>query len=85
MRFYSIGWKEFYALPIYTFWEMSRNIERVRAEEDLRMMSVISACFSDSGDFVSRLENIKGEIVETEDDGHAKGFGQLKSLIGGRM
>lgn len=82
MRFYSIGWKEFYALPIYTFWELSKNIERIRAEEDLRMMSVIGCCFSSESGYAKELVDTRGDVIEIEEN-VSEALARLKALMGG--
>jgi len=38
MRFYSMSHRDVLGLPINTFWMLDRNISRVRAEEDQRLL-----------------------------------------------
>lgn len=84
MHFYSMGHGELMKLPIYTFWEMSRNMDRIRAEEDLRFMSTLSSIFDKEQTVAKKLQQDIGTIYETSDEdiGFDKGaFGALKLMM----
>ena len=86
MHFYSIGYGEFLQLPIFTFWELARNIERIRAEEDRRQFTVISHLFSTEPEkFMQALNEEMGKVVEVQHGDHGfdeAGFNNLKRMMG---
>jgi hypothetical protein len=86
MHFYSIGYGEFLKLPIYTFWELAKNVDRLRAEEDRRQFIVVSQLFSkDPQKFLDELQREMGKIVEVQhgDSGFDEaGFNNLKRIMG---
>jgi len=82
MHFYAIGYTEFRELPIYTFWEMARNIDRIRSEEDKRMLIVMSNAFGgDPKALYKSLTETQGEVLatETKDEFDKAGLMKLKS------
>lgn len=42
-HFYGIGYREVMDLPVTAFWLMNQNINRLRAEQDLRAIQVAAA------------------------------------------
>jgi len=86
MHFYSIGYGELLRLPITAFWELSKNVDRIRAEEDMRMFTLINHAVSGEPEkFMDRLTAERGEIVEEliENDGFdQEGMSQFKALLG---
>jgi hypothetical protein len=73
MRFYSMSYENVIKLPIYTFWELSRNIERLRADEnshDLKILcSAISSAFGGKVEKTfEELHKRKGEIVKQKEE-----------------
>ena len=63
MHFYGFDYQKVLALPIKTFWAIDRQINRVRAEADLRGMRVAST--SMGGEGVQALqEMLLGEMGE---------------------
>lgn len=69
MRFYSLSYKDTLALPIYTFWELSKNVERIRADEEAHELSIltsaIGAAFGGNiNDVFERLHETKGSIIK---------------------
>lgn len=77
--------REIYALPIYTFWELARNIERLRAEEDLRLMMLLGASFSSEAEvYANKLVEARGDIVEVREEVLVReGLAILKNALGG--
>lgn len=88
MRFYSMSHSELLALPIYTFWELSRNIDRVRADEDRRLLIVVAQAFGgDPNEHMRALTKEIGSVAETDeerfdDEFDREGFNQLRALLG---
>ena len=71
MRCYGYKWKEVLDLPIGIFHMMSRNIDRLTAEDDYRMARVVA--FGMSGgeglaDLFDQLRKQMGQAVVYEDD-----------------
>lgn len=84
MHFYSMNYAGVLELPLHTFWEMSRNVDRIRAEEDMRMIAVIGQAFSEKEDYFNRLQADRGEIA-TSDKPYVdrSGLDNLKFMMGG--
>jgi hypothetical protein len=40
MAFYRLGYQEALDLPVAVFWQLSRNVDRIQAESDLRAVRV---------------------------------------------
>ena len=70
-------------LAIYTFWELVKNIDRIRAEEDQRTLLVVGAAFGGSGGEVYRqLQDEQGEPYQVEDSGIDKdSIFKLRSVV----
>lgn len=86
MSFYSLGWTDFNALPLYTFWELARNIERIKAEDDIRFMAAVSNAVFGDGKYIDKLMEIKGKVIDIDGDDVvdiAHNTATLKALIGG--
>jgi uncharacterized protein YdaU (DUF1376 family) len=66
MREYSMKHGDVMDLPLRTFWSLNRNVDRLRAEEDLRSLQVSAAAQSvgeGGGEAVKFLsEHLRGEI-----------------------
>lgn len=90
MRFYSMSYTEVIKLPIYTFWELSKNIDRIRADEESHELSIlISAIGSAFGGKVKEvfeeLHKKRGDIVVSEGQTNVKQNIQLlREIMGGR-
>lgn len=88
MRFYSMSYKDVLALPIYTFWELSRNIDRIRADEESHDLSIlcsaIGSAFGGKIDKVfNELHKKKGDIVkEKGSDDPKANIAKLKLIMG---
>lgn len=89
MRFYSMSYCELQDLPIYTFWELSKNIDRVYAEENKitynMMVNVVASAFGGNPQkFVSALDSQIGRTIEQCDQSNfdKSGFQTLKTLMG---
>lgn len=87
MHFYSIGYGELRQLPISAFWVLSRNVDRIRAEEDQRFFrSICTAIGGKPQEFMEALEKEKGVVVqaaEVEGSGglDREGMEKLKGLF----
>lgn len=88
MRFYSISYRDVLKLPVYTFWELSKNIERLRADEEAHELSIlcsaIGSAFGGKIDKVfNELHKRKGEIVKEElEDSPKANINKLKLIMG---
>ena len=79
-----MGYEEVLRLPIYTFWELAKNIDRIRADEDLRMVYILgNSIMTDPTKFVDELKRQRGNIVEADEfDGFDKAaLTRLRLLI----
>jgi hypothetical protein len=75
-------------LPIYTFWEMAKNIDRIRAEEDKRFFLLIQNAFMGEPEkFFKQLDREQGaiyEVHEPDDNSYGfdrDGFNRMKALV----
>ena len=87
MHFYSMSYPEMLELPMPLFWEMCKNIDRIRAEKDRRLFIAMAASRGNRpGEYLRKLDQEQGTVIETEvvaefDKG---GFKRLKKLVGRR-
>lgn len=65
-HFYGIGYREVMSLPVRAFWVMNQNIDRLRAEQDLRTINVAIATQSEESykATVEALNKERGEWVK---------------------
>jgi hypothetical protein len=88
MHFYGLSYVEMLALPIYTFWEMGRNVDRIRAEEDIRLFQLVQqAIFSEeSQEYLDRLKAEQGVVISgsgsSDDELDGRGLAQLRAMFG---
>ena len=83
MHFYSIGYVALLSLPIITFWELARNVDRIRAEEDRRFFIAVSNVMGGKADdYLKSLEREQGTVFESETQFDKAGFDNLKRLVG---
>jgi len=69
LHFYALSYSELLKLPIYTFWELSRNIDRVRADEDKRLAILLSQVIvGDPAKFGEALDRERGVIIEITEE-----------------
>lgn len=65
MHFYSMSYREALETPIYTFWTLFRGIDRLKAEDDLRMYELLATVVGGDGKkFVKRLQGVIGEVFK---------------------
>lgn len=87
MHYYSMSISELYTLPIYLFWELVKNVDRLRAEEDQRLLVLFSHAFGgDPNKYTMQLEQEKGVVakaVETGEFFDEEGLCELRALFGG--
>jgi hypothetical protein len=63
-----MNYKDVLSMPLRTFWMMNKNIDRIMAEADMRMLSVVAYAQSGDGieDFTKKLRDQVGKIVEID-------------------
>lgn len=90
MHFYGIKHADLLQLPIYTFWEMAKNIDRLRAEEDKRMFTLLQQAFmsEEAQKYLDKLHEEQGFVIETSYGSQGGGFDKgafetLRALVGG--
>lgn len=75
-------------LPIYTLYEMHKNITPIMAKADLRFIRCINTIMNDKADEIIKvITNESPSIAEIEEVEHGfdrKGFNMLKAKITGR-
>lgn len=89
MRFYSMSYNDIQELPIYTFWELSRNIDRVSADESRlsfgALVNAIGVAFGgDPTKFSNALSRQTGRTIEHCDSSELdkSGLQTLKIMMG---
>lgn len=86
MHFYGIVFEVVRALPIYTFWDMSRNIDRIRAGQDKRNLIVNGTAFGGGAeDLFASLTKSQGDIiigVSKEESLDRASFERMKARMG---
>jgi len=90
MHFYAQSYAEVMTLPLKTFWLMSRNVDRIQAQKDMRSLTVAVCSESAEGaaTYRQRLVVEAGTLVKLEDQPPAQliderdevGFAELKGL-----
>lgn len=50
-------------MPIKVFWYLNKQVDRLRAEEELRQASILAAITSQEG-YEKALENLRGQLGE---------------------
>lgn len=84
MHFYAINFDGFMRLPIYTFWELARNVNRIRAYEDRRRLYSSSYAFGgDSEKYLDGLKDEMGEILvdDSPEEFDKGGLNKLASMM----
>lgn len=61
-----MGYREVMGIPVRTFWFLNNTINRVRADEDLRHLTVVNSAQSGEGakDTRERLIIEMGQVIE---------------------
>lgn len=81
-----MSYQEVMAMPIMSFWLYSGNIRRLRADDDMRSLTVATAAQSAEGvtslqeRFVLELGLVMTDTPELNLDRDEKGFSELKML-----
>lgn len=87
MSFYGMTLQEIHSLPIYTFWELNKNISRIQAVQDNRMFALLQNCISGNPrEYLASLQKEQGNIVDVEEEREAldiQAFQQLKAKTRG--
>lgn len=86
MRFYSMTFENVRNLPIYTFWELAKNIQRINAENDLRMLVMLqNVVGGNPREFFETLKKEQGKVLEFAQEAEVldkSEFQALKRLMG---
>ncbi len=88
MHFYGISYREMLALPIHTFWEMSRGVDRIQASCDIRMFRLVQQAIfgEDLEEYLDMLESERGTVAKgrssSEKECDRKGLEQLRTVLG---
>ncbi|MFP5214193.1 MAG: hypothetical protein ACLGPL_12535 [Acidobacteriota bacterium] len=86
-RFYGMAYRDILDLPLYTFWEMAKNADRIRAEEDKRLLVVVANAFAGApAKLFERLSREQGEVATGRASAPAMdraGFEALRAMLGG--
>lgn len=89
MRFYGLSYREVMDTPIRVFWIMSRNVSRIQAEEELRMLPLHTAVASSDPKAVKNLRDMLtaeiGTVVVREEKLDREGLNRLKMMAGQRI
>jgi hypothetical protein len=88
MNFYSIGYFELGNIPIRSFWLLHKNIDRIKAGDDIRTAIIISRSMTGSGleELFDDLRDQTGKIViyksepSLEETYDKEGLEELKAL-----
>ena len=86
MHFYSMPLHVILNLPLESFWEISNNVGRISAEEDLRMTMIVCSAFGGADKLVDGLQKERGEVIITSATSvgfDRVGFSRLRSIMGG--
>lgn len=72
-------------LPVYTFWELVRCIDRIRANEDARLLALLSNAFAGNPKkYGEALHEEMGDIIIKNKDDEAKAaIARIRGFIGG--
>jgi hypothetical protein len=86
LHFYSISYGELMAMPMSAFWVLSKNVDRIRADEDKRFFRTVSNVIGGKPDrYMQLLDEEKGTVVELDMDttqGFDKqGMSKLKAMM----
>lgn len=88
MHFYGIPYKEMLALPMHTFWEMSRSVDRIQAHDDLRMFRLVQQAVwgEEPQEYLEDLQKERGLVAEgeaaREGECDRRGLDQLRAMVG---
>lgn len=85
IHFYHLNYDEVMALPIHVFWMLSGNVNRIRAEEDLRALRIGNMAQGQGGasELAEKLVKEMGEVCKTDprnEQRDEEGFADLKAL-----
>lgn len=79
-----MSFAELMTIRISLFWLLHKNIDRIKAGDDMRMLGVICSAWGGTDKLVTSLTAEQGEIIEISygDDGiDRQGLKTLKSLF----
>lgn len=79
----SVG--DVWELPIYTFWELSKNIDRLRAEDDIRHFILFQNALGGGGsEYLDQLREQQGTVVDADrtEQFDKDSLNRLKMLLG---
>ena len=85
LRFYNISYGELLRLPIYSFWEMHKNIDSISAEESLKMITCLCTVMNPkANEIIEKIKDRSGGLVEVEhkDGINRDGIRALRAKMG---
>lgn len=85
MKFYNLDYEKVMNMPIRFFWVSVRQMERIKAAENLRMARVFSMPQMEEQarkDFAEEQVRIIGFVAESEGEIDREGLEKLKLLAG---
>lgn len=87
MHFYGLTFDEVSDLPIYTFFELDRNISRIEANNDLRLVVAVNAGFAGNDKLIKELQRA-GRVRDVEAQGTIEmdvaAVENLKAMMGSK-
>lgn len=82
MYFTNNSFGEVMTMPIYTFFEISRNISRINAKRNLDNTKSTGAAFSGDKKYISKLQESVGDIFTgANNDFDRNGFENLRRSL----
>ena len=72
MSFYGLTYHETLKLPIRTFWMLDRNIDRLNAESDYRMVMAVRVANTDGEVFAEQMQVLRDRVGKTIEVDEAK-------------
>jgi len=83
MHIYSMGYDDILKMPIYTFWELSKQVEKIRSVNDKRMFLCVSNIMGEKSEhYIEQLDQNIGNVVVVENKFDREGFNRLKRMMG---
>jgi len=72
-------------MNVRAFWALFENIERIQADQDLRLIAAIGTAISGSKENIRALQSEKGEVAAVEEEFDRAAFDGMKAaLMAGR-
>jgi hypothetical protein len=84
LHFYHFDLFALYSIPLWTFWELAKNINRIQATDDMRMLALLGNVIGGNPqEFYNELKRQQGNIaVENDEEFDNIGMQKLRFLFG---